>query len=717
MTTNLLMSFNSIIRNQAFRLTGPFLPINIARSISTRPSIRLQPAQLLFPYNRPVAFASLSENVVCLSSRRFTSSWVKRQLARLEKKANDDPGNPDLQADFYSKLLEHNFPQVVVQRYETPSVANNTACDRLYTTALEQVGDSAKAKAFQQSIALGQAPQQAAWSHPSLKSTSGYKSDPIHVVIQDSAGSLIYKYIKMTATFALTIYFLVIVFAFLSDTTGVFKGVAGTAKKQADESQQDVRFSDVHGVDEARADLEEIVAFLRDPSKYTGLGGRLPKGVLLTGPPGTGKTLLARAVAGEAGVPFFFMSGSEFDEMYVGVGAKRIRELFATAKAKAPSIVFIDELDAIGSKRNSRDPAYAKQTLNQLLVDLDGFSQSLGVVFIAATNFPQLLDSALTRPGRFDKIVSVDLPDVRGRIAILKHHMKKVEIASNIDVESIARGTPGFSGADLQNLVNQAAIHASQLNATAVETSHFEWAKDKILMGAEKKTMVLTDRTRKLTAYHEAGHALAAMYTPGATALYKATILPRGSALGITFQLPEMDKYDQTKKELLAQLDVSMGGKIAEEYINGAENVTTGCSSDLKHATNVAKNMVRSYGMSDKIGPMRLADNLNEWAASTRQVADDEIRKLLVQSEERTRKLLSEKHVELDRLAEALVLYETLDKADIERVVKGEKPLTQLPKNRSNGISPPKSSATPGFIPEDAGLATPAARHSSSETS
>ena len=405
---------------------------------------------------------------------------------------------------------------------------------------------------------------------------------------------------------------------------------------------------------------------------------------------------MARATAGEAGVPFFFMSGSEFDELYVGVGAKRIRELFGQAREKSPAIIFIDELDAIGGKRNPKDQAYAKQTLNQLLVELDGFSQTEGIIIIGATNFPESLDKALTRPGRFDKEVIVDLPDVRGRVDILKHHMRNVETADNVDPTIIARGTPGLSGAELMNLVNQAAVHASQLSAPAVDMSHFEWAKDKILMGAAKKKMVITEESRINTAYHEAGHAIMAMFSAGATPLYKATILPRGRALGITFQLPEMDKVDMSKKECFARLDVCMGGKIAEEMINGKENVTSGCSSDLSNATGVARAMVLSYGMSDKIGPVKLSDDWESWSPEIKNLADHEVREYLIESESRTRKLLQDKKLELQRLAEGLLEYETLTKDEMDKIVRGE--AINKEKTVSNTIIKKPSSSSPDKI-------------------
>lgn len=676
--------------------------------------------------------ALLSRNLTRVRSHRALNSRCVSWLANNTSKVQDTPAsvsdtailplkeqianrflsNPQLQAEFYRELLTANMPQLVVARYETAGVAHDSECTRLYVTSLKSLGEHDKAARAESVLAAAQTesqPQQELYSSPDDLLSSGVNGssyEPLHVVIQESNLSLLLKWLKWIIPMGLFTWGVYNGYVLVNDIGSAIRragsdfpgtdlpGSTGMTSKNvanaANGTKSTVKFSDVQGVDEARAELEEIVEFLKDPSKFTGLGGKLPKGVLLTGPPGTGKTLLARAVAGEAGVPFFFMSGSEFDEMFVGVGAKRVRELFASARAKAPAIVFIDELDAIGGKRNPKDEAYMRQTLNQLLVDLDGFSQSTGVIFIAATNFPEMLDKALTRPGRFDKIVNVDLPDVRGRIAILNHHMKKVETGCNVDSSILARGTSGFSGADLMNLVNQAAIYASQQNAVSVNMEHFEWAKDKILLGAARKSMVLTEETRKNTAFHEAGHAIMALYTPGATSLYKATILPRGSALGLTFQLPDMDKYDQTKQELLARLDVCMGGKIAEELLLGKDKVTSGCSSDLRAATSVARAMVTSYGMSSAIGPMELSENWNEWSASTRRVAEQEIVRLLVESEQRTRQLLHAKQTELHRLAAGLIEYETLDKDEMERVVRGEKldksPLVTNPVVSSNDI-------------------------------
>lgn len=567
-------------------------------------------------------------------------------LQAAEATANRNLDSAAHQAAFYKQVLAARFPHIVVSRYETPGIARDAECTRLYQEAVAAVGKT-----------------------PS--GSQGSPQLPLHVVITELPWTVFFNWAKFAATVLFLFYFASKAINTLLDL-GLLRGL-DISDKAIDVSTSNVRFDDVCGVDEARAELEEIVEFLKDPSKFTGLGGKLPKGILLTGPPGTGKTLLARATAGEAGVPFFFMSGSEFDELYVGVGAKRVRELFAQARERGPAIIFIDELDAVGGKRNPKDQAYAKQTLNQLLVELDGFSQTEGIIIIGATNFPESLDKALTRPGRFDKEVNVELPDVRGRLAILAHHMKKVEIARDVDTSVLARGTPGLLGAELMNLVNQAAVYAAQCNALAVDMLHFEWAKDKILLGAAKKAMVMTEELRSNTAYHEAGHAIMAMFTPSAMPLYKATILPRGRALGITFQLPEMDKHDLTRAECHARLDVCMGGKLAEELTRGPDNTTSGCLSDLGAATSTARAMVTQYGMSDKIGPVRMADDWSLWSPKLRDMADEEVRRMLVESEQRTRDLLTARKVELERLAQGLLEYETLTRDEMEKVVRGEK--------------------------------------------
>lgn len=640
--------------------------------IYSQSSIRSLSTQILRSTNQHYLRSRQGSNPVA-NSRRFASHSTINLLQQQEQIANNELNNPQAQLEFYKTLLAYNYPHILVQRFETPGIASSPECVQLYIDALNKVGQTAKAAEVARQQQQHQTQYQTNGGNIGVGLPYGFGSrqEPVHVVVSESLLTILSKWLKWLIPIALLTYGATNAFNYLVENGTIFRN-SETSDKSVDVSQSTVRFKDVQGCDEARAELEEIVDFLKDPSKFTGLGGKLPKGVLLTGPPGTGKTLLARATAGEAGVPFFFMSGSEFDELYVGVGAKRIRELFSQARDKAPAIIFIDELDAIGGKRNPKDQAYAKQTLNQLLVELDGFSQTEGIIIIGATNFPESLDKALTRPGRFDKEIIVDLPDVRGRIDILKHHMQNVETADDVDPSIIARGTPGLSGAELMNLVNQAAVHASQLSAPAVDMNHFEWAKDKILMGAAKKKMVITEESRINTAYHEAGHAIMAMFSKGATPLYKATILPRGRALGITFQLPEMDKVDMSKQECFARLDVCMGGKIAEEMINGKENVTSGCASDLSNATSVARAMVTSYGMSDKIGPVRLSDDWESWSPQIRNMADNEVRDYLLDSEKRTRKLLYDKRLELKRLAEGLLEYETLTKEEMEKVVKGE---------------------------------------------
>lgn len=640
--------------------------------IYSQSSIRSLSTQILRSTNQHYLRSRQGSNPVA-NSRRFASHSTINLLQQQEQIANNELNNPQAQLEFYKTLLAYNYPHILVQRFETPGIGSSPECVQLYIDALNKVGQTAKAAEVARQQQQHQTQYQTNGGNIGVGLPYGFGSrqEPVHVVVSESLLTILSKWLKWLIPIALLTYGATNAFNYLVENGTIFRN-SETSDKSVDVSQSTVRFKDVQGCDEARAELEEIVDFLKDPFKFTGLGGKLPKGVLLTGPPGTGKTLLARATAGEAGVPFFFMSGSEFDELYVGVGAKRIRELFSQARDKAPAIIFIDELDAIGGKRNPKDQAYAKQTLNQLLVELDGFSQTEGIIIIGATNFPESLDKALTRPGRFDKEVIVDLPDVRGRIDILKHHMQNVETADDVDPSIIARGTPGLSGAELMNLVNQAAVHASQLSAPAVDMNHFEWAKDKILMGAAKKKMVITEESRINTAYHEAGHAIMAMFSKGATPLYKATILPRGRALGITFQLPEMDKVDMSKQECFARLDVCMGGKIAEEMINGKENVTSGCASDLSNATSVARAMVTSYGMSDKIGPVRLSDDWESWSPQIRNMADNEVRDYLLDSEKRTRKLLYDKRLELKRLAEGLLEYETLTKEEMEKVVKGE---------------------------------------------
>ncbi len=448
------------------------------------------------------------------------------------------------------------------------------------------------------------------------------------------------------------------------------------------EERKKVLFSDVAGVDEAKDEVLEIIEFLKDPRKFQKLGGRIPKGVLIVGPPGTGKTLLAKAIAGEANVPFFSISGSDFVEMFVGVGASRVRDLFEQGKKHAPCIIFIDEIDAVGRLRGAGlggGHDEREQTLNQLLVEMDGFDTTEGVILVAATNRPDVLDPALLRPGRFDRQVVVNRPDLRGRAEILKVHTKKVPIATNVELEKIARGTPGFSGADLENLVNEAALWAARLNKKEVEVIDFEMAKDKVLMGAERKSLVLSDEEKRTTAYHEAGHALIAKLIPGTDPVHKVTIIPRGRALGVTMQLPVDDRHGYSKGYLLNQLAILMGGRVAEELV--LNEMTTGAGHDIERATDLARKMVCEWGMSEKMGPLTFGKQneqvfLGREMGSQRdfsdQIAmeiDQEVRRLVTENYDRAKRLLTENMSSLKRLAEALLEKEVLDGSDIDNIL------------------------------------------------
>jgi len=477
-----------------------------------------------------------------------------------------------------------------------------------------------------------------------------------------------------------------------------------------------VTFADVAGVEEAKEELEEVVEFLRDPHKFQRLGGKIPKGVLLLGPPGTGKTLLARSVAGEANVPFFTISGSDFVEMFVGVGASRVRDMFEQGKKNAPCIIFIDEIDAVGRHRgaglgNGNDER--EQTLNQLLVEMDGFEANEGVILIAATNRPDVLDPALLRPGRFDRQVVVPNPDVNGREKILKVHMRKVPLASDVEARVIARGTPGFSGADLANLVNEAALLAARRGKRVVGMQELEDAKDKVMMGAERRSMAMTEEEKKLTAYHESGHAIVALHEPASDPIHKATIIPRGRALGMVMRLPEGDRISMSKEKLHADLAVAMGGRIAEEMIFGAEKVTTGASSDIKMATDMSRRMVMEWGMSNELGPINYGSEHQEtylgyssgaskpMSDTTADKVDAEVRRIIDEAYTRAKSTLTTYRNELETLAKALLEYETLDGEEIPLVLKGEK-LNRGGNGDDDGTRVPKAKS--GSVPTAGGV-------------
>jgi cell division protease FtsH len=464
-------------------------------------------------------------------------------------------------------------------------------------------------------------------------------------------------------------------------------GFGKSRAKMLTQREGKVTFDDVAGIDEAREELQEIVEFLKDPTKFARLGGKIPKGALLVGSPGTGKTLLARAIAGEAGVPFFTISGSDFVEMFVGVGASRVRDMFEQAKKSAPCIVFIDEIDAVGRHRgaglgNGNDER--EQTLNQLLVEMDGFEANEGIIIIAATNRPDVLDPALLRPGRFDRQVVVPRPDIEGRVKILQVHMKKVPLAPDVDPRVIARGTPGFSGADLANLVNEAALTAARKGKRLVAMAEFEEAKDKVMMGAERRSMVMTEDEKRMTAYHEAGHAIVALHEPASDPIHKATIIPRGRALGMVMRLPERDSYSYHRDKMYANLAVSMGGRVAEEVIFGYDKVSSGASSDIQYATGLARDMVTRWGMSDKLGPLEYAEPEGEsflgysssrpmrMSNQTAQLIDDEIKTIVEGGLNRAKELLGKHIDQLHLLAGALLEYETLSGDEIKKLIAGE---------------------------------------------
>jgi len=464
-------------------------------------------------------------------------------------------------------------------------------------------------------------------------------------------------------------------------------GFGKSKAKMLTEKEGRVTFEDVAGIDEAKQELEEVVEFLKDPGKFSRLGGKIPKGALLVGQPGTGKTLVARAVAGEANVPFFTISGSDFVEMFVGVGASRVRDMFEQGKKNAPCIIFIDEIDAVGRHRGAGlggGNDEREQTLNQMLVEMDGFEANEGVIILAATNRPDVLDPALLRPGRFDRQIVVPLPDIKGRDKILQVHMKKVPLANNVDSMVIARGTPGFSGADLANLVNEAALHAARKNKRVVGMEEFEEAKDKVLMGAERKSMVMSEDEKKLTAYHEAGHALVGMHEVASDPIHKATIVPRGRALGVVMRLPENDRLSMSREKLHADLSVAMGGRVAEEIIFGHDKVTTGASSDISQATSIARKMVTEWGLSEKLGTIRYTQDQEEvflghsvsqtktMSDDTANMVDSEVRRIVDEGYNRAKQILTENLDDLHKLAKALLEYELLSGEEIKAILRGE---------------------------------------------
>ncbi|MAU40229.1 MAG: cell division protein FtsH [Kordiimonas sp.] len=535
--------------------------------------------------------------------------------------------------------------------------------------------------------------------------------------VEDSAFlGMILSWLPMIILIGVWIFFM----RQMQGNSGKAMGFGKSRARMLTEKQGRVTFEDVAGIDEAKEELEEIVEFLKDPQKFQRLGGTIPKGALLVGSPGTGKTLLARAIAGEANVPFFTISGSDFVEMFVGVGASRVRDMFEQAKKNAPCIIFIDEIDAVGRHRGAGlggGNDEREQTLNQLLVEMDGFEPNEGIILVAATNRPDVLDPALLRPGRFDRQIVVPRPDILGREKILKVHMRKVPASTDVEIRVIARGTPGFSGADLANLVNEAALLAARRGKQVVSMEDFEAAKDKVMMGAERRSMVMTEDEKKLTAYHEGGHALVAMHSPASDPVHKATIIPRGRALGMVMRLPERDQLSISREKMHADLAVAMGGRVAEELIFGYDKVTSGASSDISYATKMARAMVTKYGFSDELGPLEYGDNEEEVflghsvartqniSEKTSQIIDDEVRRIVDTAHVRANEILSENMDALHKIAQALLEYETLSGAEITALLKGEEIHRDM-----EDTKPPSKPASPskpsGSVPSSGKVGT-----------
>jgi ATP-dependent metalloprotease len=707
----------------------PLRPSFVTNALST-PASALSLGNLnLNNYNNNINNSTFTQNRNFLTAA-FSTKLQNLRLKQLERVANQNSTDPTAQFEFLSELI-NQYPEAVIQRFENFSeLAVDERCALLYFAALQRVNKGGmrnfnlsnfmkrmtssggglvdplkmqalmdlegKEKGKMSKVAIATQAMQilsgaavgvsggmvGGGAAPSAGVLGGIGSrgtnakHPLHVQMHNpSSGRM--------ALFTLARQVL-IAFVVVSAITAVLdeKGLGGRAmgmnSKHVQEAEgSDKRFSDVKGADEAKAELEEIVEYLKNPEKFTRLGGKLPRGLLLTGPPGTGKTLLAKAIAGEAGVPFYFSSGSQFEEVYVGLGAKRVRELFEAAKKKSPAIIFIDEIDAVGGSRKLKDQSALKMTLNELLVQMDGFDENNGIIVIGATNFAESLDSALLRPGRFDKHVTVPLPDVGGRKEILEMYGEKTRLSKDVDLSIIARGTIGFSGADLYNLMNQAALKASTDGLNSITMSVLEYATDKIRMGAERTTAVISPKTAKCTAYHEAGHALVAALTDGAQPIHKATIMPRGQALGMVMLLPDGDQTSQSLKEMVAFMDVAMGGRVAEELIFGNENVTSGASSDILNATRTARAMVTKYGFSDEIGVVYHGGSTGEESASnqTRAKIDEEVRKLTDSAYQRAKDLMKKYSKEHHLLAETLLEYETLTGDEVRDIIlNGKKP-------------------------------------------